>query len=452
MARRGHLPWVGFIAFLEQSLNHHPGFQNSWNYWGCSISEEVILDAAHALVSTGLNRLGYEYVVIDDCWHAPARSPHEPFPPVADPVRFPSGIKVLADMVHALGLKLGIYSSAGTMTCAKQYGSLGYEEIDAKTWKEWGIDYVKYDNCYNEGQAGYDLISYNRYAKMSKALNETGRPMVYAMCNWGEDGTWNWAARTLGECRETSWTQSYDAYDDRCPCESAINCKLPGFHCSMIRILEYAAPLVQKAGPGQWNDLDMLEVGNGGMTTIEYQTHFAMWAVIKSPLILGHNLATMDQTTKAIITNKWLIQINQDPLGMPAIRVRKTPIRNSHGEVEGNLQIWSGPLQNGAVVAVVNTSPNVQTISYQFQDVYPAAKKSPEATYRVIDVWALSDSSLGIVEDNWGKSVGEYLTATSSLTFEVPAHGTVVNRWYPLQSKKGEYTGSTQKVILNDEL
>jgi alpha-galactosidase len=223
--------------------------------------------AAQALVDTGLNKLGYECkltgqsmsngelcssriffidVIMDDCWHAAWRDPNPPHVPRADETRFPDGIKALAgellalhlrqttcripvfvDKVHDLGLKIGIYSSAGTMTCAKQFGSLGYEEVDAKTWEEWGIDYVstyrryhtpafaphqtttwsltleflpelthcskEYDNCFNEGQAGYDLISYNRYAKMSHALNATGRPMVYAMCNWGEDGTWNWA-------------------------------------------------------------------------------------------------------------------------------------------------------------------------------------------------------------------------------------------------------------------
>lgn len=405
---------------------------NSWNSFGCNINADMILGNAESLIDAGLDKLGYEYIVIDDCWHAPSRDPNPPYAPRADENRFRIGIKALADEIHEMGLKLGIYSSAGTMTCAKQFGSLGYEEIDAQTYKEWGVDYVKYDNCYNEGQAGYDLVSYNRYAKMSHALNATGRPMVYAMCNWGEDGTWNWAPTIAHTWRMSGdIMDSYDEYDDRCPCESAINCKLPGFHCSMMRILEYAAPLVQKAGPGQWNDLDMLEVGNGGMTTIEYQTHFSMWALIKSPLILGNRLWTMDAVTLAIISNKLIIAMNQDALGMPVNRVKKTLVKNRQGEVEGNVQIWSGPLVDGAVVGIVNTSPVAQTISYSIAQVYPAAR-GVSKKYKVLDAWGLKDSSLGIAVDNWGKWLDGDISESGLMAVDIPAHGTVVHKWLPL--------------------
>ncbi|KAG8828891.1 hypothetical protein FRC18_009722 [Serendipita sp. 400] len=388
---------------------------------------------------------------MDDCWHAPERSPHPPHPPVADPERFPDGIKALSEKIHAMGLKIGIYSSAGTMTCARRFGSLGYEEIDAQTYKDWDIDYLKYDNCYNEGQAGYDLISYNRYAKMSRALSDTGRPIVYAMCNWGEDGTWNWAP-TIAH----SWRMSgdiidvYDGFDDRCPCESALNCKLPGWHCSMMRILDFAAPLIQKAGPGHWNDLDMLEVGNGGMTPTEYQTHFAMWAVIKSPLILGNDLMNMDAVTKAIITNKWLIDINQDPKGEPVARTRKTLIKNPHGETVGVAQIWAGGLVQGAVVAIVNSSPDKYTTKYALQDVYPWAKKLSGAKYEVVDLWALTDPSKGIVEGNWGHSLGKGLSSASYLPVEVPGHGTTVHRWNIIDDQFVD--GQHQKVLRAEEL
>lgn len=403
---------------------------NSWNFFACDITQDTILKAAQALVDTGLKDLGYEYVIMDDCWHAPARSSRRPHPPVADPIRFPDGIKALADKIHALGLKIGIYSSAGTKTCAGQFGSLGYEEIDAKTYAEWGIDYLKYDNCYNEGQAGYDLVSYNRYAKMSRALSDTGRPILYSLCNWGEDHTWNWAPTIAHTWRMSGdIMDSYDAYDDRCPCESMIDCKLPGFHCSMTRILEYAAPLVQKAGAGQWNDLDMLEVGNGGMTTDEYKTHFAMWAVIKSPLILGNDLTKMDEVTKAIITNKWLIKINQDRVALPVNRVRKSIIKNPHGEVTGNVQVWSGPLKDGAVVAIVNTTPEKYMMRYQLVDVYPQAKKTTSNRYSVLDAWALTNPSLGIVEGNWGRSLGESFDVTTLIPLEIPAHGVSVHLW-----------------------
>jgi len=233
---------------------------NTWNYFGCSISEDTILGAAKKIVSLGLKDYGYEYVLMDDCWHASTRDP-DTGAPRADPQKFPTGIKALSQEIHALGLKIGIYSDAGSKTCAGRFGSLGYEDIDAKTYAEWGIDYLKYDNCFNEGQSGTPLISYNRYKKMSDALNATGRPILYSICNWGDDQPWNWAPIIAN-----SWRMSGDIYDvfnrldDRCPCDDMLNCKLPGFHCSVARIIDYAAPLGQKAGSGQWNDLDMLEV------------------------------------------------------------------------------------------------------------------------------------------------------------------------------------------------
>ncbi|THH02862.1 hypothetical protein EW026_g106 [Hermanssonia centrifuga] len=245
------------------------------------------------MVANNLPQLGYEYVLMDDCWHAPSRN-STTGAPVADPNKFPNGIKDLSDKIHAMGLKFGIYSDAGTMTCGGRFGSLGFEQIDAQTYADWGVDYLKYDNCYNEGLSGTPQISHERYANMSRALNATGRPILYSMCNWGEDGPWNFAQTIANSWRISGdIMDNFGRFDDRCPCTSIIDCKLAGYHCAMSRIIDFAAPVGQKAGAGHWNDLDMLEIGNGGMSFDEYVTHFSMWSLLKSPLILGNDVTNM---------------------------------------------------------------------------------------------------------------------------------------------------------------
>lgn len=191
--------------------------------------------------------------------------------------KFPDGIPYIADQLHSMGLGWGMYSSAGKYTCAQYAASLGTEKQDAQTFANWGVDYLKYDNCYNEGQEGTALITYNRYKAMSDALNATGRPILYSMCNWGQDHPWDWA-----QTMANSWRMSGDVYDNynrpdpRCPCDT-YECSNPGFHCSTMNILNKAASVLYKSQSGAWNDLDMLEVGNSGMTDDEYKTHFSMW-------------------------------------------------------------------------------------------------------------------------------------------------------------------------------
>ncbi|QRV77914.1 glycoside hydrolase family 27 protein [Ceratobasidium sp. AG-Ba] len=265
------LALVGAAGAVDNGLARTPQMGwNTWNRFGCNIAEDLILSSANALVRTGLRDLGYKYVLMDDCWQADRRE-EGTGKPVAHPKRFPNGIKHVSNKVHDLNLKLGIYSSAGVKTCAGRFGSLDYERIDAKTYAEWGIDYLKYDNCYNQGRSGTPLISFQRYANMSRALGESGRAILYSMCNWGEDGPWNWASEIANSWRMSGDIKdSFTGYDDRCPCTDMLDCKLAGYHCSVTRILDFAAPLLQKGGPGRWNDLDMLEVGNGGMTFDEY--------------------------------------------------------------------------------------------------------------------------------------------------------------------------------------
>jgi len=337
-------------------------------------------------------------------------------------VRFPNGIKHVADQVHALGLKVGIYSSAGSLTCGRHFGSLGFEEIDAQTYASWEIDYLKYDNCYNEGLSGTPQISHERFANMSRALNATGRPILYSMCNWGEDGPWNWATTIANSWRMSGDIfDSFDRYDDRCPCTSMIDCKLPGFHCAMSRIIDFAAPLGQKAGPGQWNDLDMLEVGNGGMSFDEYVTHFSMWALVKSPLILGNDVRNMTSETLEIITNRAIIDVNQDPLGSPAIRAWKKTV-----DAGGDLQLWYGSLVNNTlVIAVLNTSPTDQTVKLTFGEILVDQAPAEQAqTFELFDLWDKDD------QGEWGKSLGSFSGDLPETT--VKSHQTRVWRAVPV--------------------
>ncbi|KAH9835737.1 glycoside hydrolase superfamily [Rhodofomes roseus] len=391
---------------LSGALAHNNGLAltpqmgwNTWNHFGCDISEDTILSAAKSFIDYGLPNYGYGYILMDDCWQAPARNATTGAP-IADPTKFPNGVASLADQIHSLGLKFGIYSSAGMYTCGGKFGSLGYETIDAQTYAEWGVDYLKYDNCYNEGQAGTPKLSYDRYANMSNALNATGRPILYSMCNWGEDGPWNFAPTIANSWRISGDIyDNYDRFDERCPCTSMIDCKLAGYHCAMTRIIDFAAPVSQKAGQNHWNDLDMLEVGNGGMTYDEYVTHFSMWALLKSPLILGNDVTNMTNETLSVITNDAIIAVNQDANGSPVERMWNTPISTG-----GTLSLWSGSLVNNTyVIALLNTSPDAQTVSVNFTDVFIDQGPSYQAgTYEIYDLWQKDDAGA------WGASVGTY--------------------------------------------
>ncbi|KAI1797693.1 glycoside hydrolase [Ganoderma leucocontextum] len=387
---------------------------NTWNHFGCGINQDTIVSAAEALISNGLDKLGYNYVLVDDCWQADARDPSTGAP-VEDKSKFPNGIKAVADQVHSMGLKFGIYSSAGTYTCGGKFGSLGYEVIDAKTYASWGVDYLKYDNCYNEGRAGTPQISYERFNNMSQALNATGRPILYSMCNWGEDGPWNFAVNIANSWRISGDIyDNFDRYDDRCPCTSMLDCKLPGFICAMARIIDFSAPLGQKASKGHWNDLDMLEVGNGGMTYDEYVTHFSMWALVKSPLILGNDITNMSNETKEIITNDAIIAVNQDSGGSPASRIWKQTLPEG-----GDLQLWAGSLVNyHFVFAVMNTSPKNQTVDISLLDVFnDQGKAFGSGTFTISDLWQKDSSG------NWGAKVGDF---QGKMTVQVNTHATRV--------------------------
>ncbi|AED91290.1 alpha-galactosidase 2 [Arabidopsis thaliana] len=290
---------------------------NSWNHFQCNINETLIKQTADAMVSSGLSAIGYKYINIDDCWGELKRDSQGSL--VAKASTFPSGIKALSDYVHSKGLKLGIYSDAGTLTCSQTMpGSLGHEEQDAKTFASWGIDYLKYDNCENTGTSPRE-----RYPKMSKALLNSGRSIFFSLCEWGQEDPATWAG-DIGN----SWRTTGDIQD---------NWK------SMTLIADQNDRWASYARPGSWNDPDMLEVGNGGMTKEEYMSHFSIWALAKAPLLIGCDLRSMDKVTFELLSNKEVIAVNQDKLGIQGKKVKK----------EGDLEVWAGPLSKKRVAVIL---------------------------------------------------------------------------------------------------
>ena len=289
------LPILKLYNCLNNGLGQTPQMGwNSWNKFACNINEKLIIDVIDALNSTGLQKLGYNYINIDDCWQIGRQKNGTIIP---DPKAFPNGIKPLVDYAHSKGLKFGIYSDAGEFTCEHRPGSLGYEEIDAKTYADWKVDYLKYDNCHNN-----DIDSQKRYKKMRDALKKTGRNIFYSLCNWGLDDVAKW-----GKDVGNSWRTTKDIKD---------NWK------SMIRIIDINNKWNKYAGPGGWNDPDMLEVGNGGMTSEEYKVHFGLWSLVKAPLLIGCDITNMAQETIDILTNPEVIAINQDKLGKQGKKVK----------------------------------------------------------------------------------------------------------------------------------
>ncbi len=352
---------------------------NSWNHFGCNVNEQLIRDTADSLVSSGMRDAGYQYLVIDDCWHG-QRDAHGDIQP--DATRFPSGIKALADYVHSKGLKFGIYSDAGVRTCGGRPGSRGYEFQDAAQYAHWGVDYLKYDWC-NTGtqnaQASYGI--------MREALNHTGRPIVFSMCEWGTAKPWLWAGadnignlwRTTGDIKD-HWSGKYD------------------YAWGVMNIVDMNEPLYSYAGPGHWNDPDMLEVGNGGMNADENRAHFSLWAMMASPLMAGNDVAHMNADTRSILMNKEVIAVDQDPLGRAGHRVRR----------DGDLEVWSRELTNGdRAVLLLNRGAAPAAMEFHWADVGLPTGVSLHAR----DVWQGRD--LGLLHGSFRAPA-------------VPSHGVVL--------------------------
>ncbi|KGM92078.1 uncharacterized protein PADG_11874 [Paracoccidioides brasiliensis Pb18] len=411
---------VGLFAHCAPALDNGLALTpqmgwNTWNSFYCDLNEEVVLDAADKIVQLGFMDLGYEYIVLDDCWSA-GRNSSDYLQPNLE--KFPSGIDGLAAKIHAMGLKIGIYSSAGTKTCAHYEGSLGYEEKDAELWASWGIDYLKYDNCYNEGQEGTPLLSFNRYNVMGKALNATGRPILYSLCNWGIDGPWNFAPTIANSWRITGdLFLNYNRETPECPCAElgGLDCKLPGFRCSVMNVLNKAAYLPSKGFSGAWNDLDMLVVGNGGLTDDAMVAHFSLWAALKSPLLMTPVLSKVDAKSLSILQNIAVLAISQDSAGLSATRKWRQYVGDADefGR-EGEIQMFSGRLAGGdEVVLFLNAAATDRQMESSLEDIFwdrGPGGIAPEIqeTWDIYDLWANrmdDETALTIIHGNASQEV-----------------------------------------------
>ncbi|MEU5725947.1 NPCBM/NEW2 domain-containing protein [Micromonospora sp. NPDC047738] len=364
---------------------------NSWNKFHCNITEGLIRQTADAMVGSGMRAAGYEYVNIDDCWMAPERDENGYLQ--SDPQRFPGGIKALADYVHERGLKLGIYSSAGTKTCQGRPASLGYEDKDAQRFAEWGVDLLKYDNCNNQG-----VPAIERYTVMAEALAATGRPIVYSICEWGANRPGEWAAE-LGHY----WRTTGDISDN---------------WGSVVSILDQQVGLEKYSGPSAWNDPDMLEVGNGGMSTTEYRSHMSLWSLLNAPLIAGNDLRNMNATTLALLADPDVIAVNQDWAGVQGYKTAD----------EGDLEVWAKPLSDGgAAVVLFNRGPSGGQVSTTAAEL----GLPPAPAYAMRDVW--SDATT---------------ETTGDVRASIPSHG---SRMFVIrQSRPAQYEPATFLDVRTD--
>ncbi|HRZ96578.1 MAG TPA: glycoside hydrolase family 27 protein [Paludibacter sp.] len=344
---------------------------NSWNKFACNVSEQLIKETADAMVSSGMKDAGYEYVVIDDCWQVKRDSLGFI---VADPDRFPSGIKALADYIHSKGLKFGIYSCAGAQTCGGRPASRGHEYQDALSYAKWGVDYLKYDWCFTE-----NLNAKGAYTTMRDALYSAGRPIVFSLCEWGDNKPWLWADK-VGHL----WRTTGDIYN----CFDCVKDHGTWKSWGVMQILDKQEGLRQYAGPGHWNDPDMMQVGNG-MPVNQERAHFTMWAMLAAPLISGNDLRNMSSETLNVLTNKEVIEINQDTLGIQGFKYA----------VKDSVETWLKPLKNNEWALVyLNRSKSQKSISVDWKNF----RVNDEFSGRLFDT---TTKDIFIVRDLWLKKV-----------------------------------------------
>ena len=376
LAQTAPAPAPAFVASAPQM-----GF-NNWNSTRCrdEFDETMIRGIVDRMVALGLRDAGYRYVNVDDCWANWQRDAGGNL--VANPIRFPSGMKALADYVHANDMLFGVYSSAGSSTCEPLKpnhgfpGGLGHEQRDAAYYASIGVDYLKYDNCNNQG-----LDARKRYTDMAQALRATGRPILYSVCEWGENQPWLWAGEE--PVGATSWRTTYDIADT---------------YRSMLKLFKQNVVLDRYARPGHWNDPDMLQVGNGGMSNVEYRSHFSLWAIMAAPLLIGTDLRTISQADLEILLNKEVIAVNQDPLGVQARRIRD----------KDGVHVLLKPLHDGSIaVAVFNERRGERQVR-----VSAAELGLPADTRHVLrDLWQHQDHE-----------------GDGSLDLRIPGHATAMYR------------------------
>lgn len=368
---------------------------NSWNKFACQVDEKLIRETADAMVSSGMKDAGYQYINIDDCWQGKRDSLGFIHP---DSERFPSGMKNLADYIHSKGLKFGIYSDAGWKTCGGRAGSRGYEFQDAMTYARWGVDYLKYDWCNTEG-----LNAEGAYLTMREALYSAGRPIVFSICEWGDNKPWDWG-KSIGHLWRTTGDISncFDCIVDHGSWKS----------WGVMQILDMQEGLRVHAGPDHWNDPDMMEVGNG-MTTNEDRAHFSMWCMLSAPLIAGNDLRNMSESVTNILTNKKVIAVNQDKLGIQAFK---------HSS-EDSLEVWYKPLSNNEwAVCFLNRSTYPKSFEYiwkqkQIEDNFSSRELNvKDMAYNILDLWI-------------NKNLG---TTNNNLSYAIPAHDVLMVRLIPI--------------------
>jgi len=345
---------------------------NSWNLFAGRIDDKTVREMADALVSSGMRDAGYIYLNVDDTWEGDRDANGV----IQTNNKFPD-MKALADYVHSKGLKFGIYSSPGPYTCAGYEGSYAHEAQDAKTYAAWGVDYLKYDWC-SASHFYPDSAMRAVYQKMGDALRASNRPIVFSLCQYGRDNVWEWGPKAGGNL----WRTTGDINDT---------------YKRMMEIVDTQSAIAKYAGPGHWNDPDMLEIGNGGMTTDEYRTHMSLWAIFAAPLLAGNDVRKMSDDTRSILLNKEVIAVDQDPMGVQGHRADKS----------GDIEYYARPLNNGDMaLVVVNRADAPSSVKLPWSEMHIA-----EGT-NVRDLW---------------KNDG--FTVSAAQSFTIPPHGSLMFRF-----------------------
>jgi len=373
---------------------------NSWNTFQTKISEDMLKEMVDTFVSSGMRGAGYQYFVLDDGWMAMERDQNGNLK--ADPVKFPHGMKAFTDYVHTKGLKFGIYNCAGSKTCAGYPGTRGHEYEDARLYASWGVDFLKYDWCNTDS-----LNAPEAYKTMSAALRATGRPIVFSICEWGDHAPWLWAGG-VGELYRTTGdiTASF-----------IINKNFGTWSAqSVISILDKQVPIRKFNGPNHWNDPDMLEVGNG-MSYTEDKSHFSLWCMLAAPLAAGNDLRRMSAQTRGILTNKELIAVDQDGLGISAFKMI----------FPDSLEVWVKPLKNsGFVLGFLNRTASSRKINLHWSDLNITDSQSgldvhfDKQVFNYRDLWQ---------KDNAGKTAKNFVR-------EIASHDVIVLKMEPVDGNK----------------
>jgi len=367
---------------------------NSWNTFQTKISEQLVRDMADTYVASGMRDAGYKYLVLDDGWMAMERDKNGSL--VADPQKFPNGMKAVADYVHSKGLKFGIYNCAGDKTCAGYPGTRGHEYEDARLYASWGVDFLKYDWCNTDS-----LNAREAYITMARALQATGRPILFSLCEWGNHQPWLWA-NGVGEMYRATGdiTANFDK-DKHMGTWTAL---------SVMTIVDKMPAIRQYNGPNHWNDPDMLEVGNG-MSLSEDRAHFSLWCMLAAPLMAGNDLRKMSAQSQSILTNKEAIAINQDALGVSAYRA----------SAADSMEVWVKPLSNGNwAVCFLNRAGHAQNVNYVWtqhaqQDAQTRqAADFSKTTYKLHNVWEKKEA--GTTKKAFRQSIAAHDAVLLTLT------------------------------------